>query len=78
MANEPDTDAVAAQDPRQLVIDPARDPDTVKGTVYGLHPIKRPVVAFVNKFGPGGRRGGDERREGGQLRVSLLRFGSGK
>lgn len=76
MADEPHPDAIPAQDPRYFVINPARDLDAIKSTVYGFHPVKRPVAALFNELGPGGRRGGDERRKGGKPCVSLLGFGS--
>ena len=76
MTDKAHPDAVPAQDPRQLVIDPARDPDALKCTVYGLHSVKGPAAALLNQFGPGGRWRGDECREGGELCVSLLSFGS--
>lgn len=78
MADEPHPDAVTAQDPRYFVIDPARDSDAIKGTVDGLHPVKRPVAALFDEFDPGGGRSGDERRKVGKPGVSLLGFGSGK
>lgn len=77
MANEAHADAFATQDPRQLVIQSARDLEAVKRTVYRLDSGKRPAAALLDKFGAGRRRGGDERREGGKLGVSLLSFGSG-
>lgn len=78
VADEPHANAIAAQDSRQLVIDPARDSDAVKCTVYRLHSVKRPAVALLNEFGSGDRRAGDQRRKGGEAGVSLLGFGSGK
>lgn len=78
MADEPHPDAVPAQDPRHFVINPARDADALKCTVYGLHPVKRSAAALLDEFGSGSHRGSDERRKVGELCVSLLGFGSEK
>ena len=78
MADEPHPDSIPAQGPRHFVIDPARDTDAIKSTVYGFHPVKPSIAALFKEFGPGGRRGGDERRKGGKPCISLLSFGSGK
>lgn len=78
MADEPHPNAVPAQDPGHFVIDPARDPDAIKSTVYGLHSVKCAAVALFNELGPGIRRGGDECRKVRKPCVSLLGFGSGK
>jgi hypothetical protein len=78
MADEPDPDAIPAQDPRQLAIDAARDPNALKSAVDGLDPVKAPLAAFLKEIGAGGSGRGDQGCKSGKLGVNLLCFGPGK
>jgi hypothetical protein len=67
MADEPDPNAIPAQDARQLAIDAARDPNTLKSAVDGLNTVEPPLAAFLNKIGAGGSGRGDEGCKSGKL-----------
>lgn len=76
VANEPNADAIPPEDPRHLVIDPARHLNAIKSTVHGQHAIQRSAATCFNKIGPRGGRSGVERCESGKICVRLLGFGS--
>jgi hypothetical protein len=76
MTDESHADAISTQDRHKLSVKTARGPTAFIGTVNGLDAVKRPVVAFSNKVSPGSGVGADQRRQGGQLGVGLLRLGT--